>query len=134
MEYRLCVCVDENSKKSAFAFYNQQEFCVYRRVLDMEESDTCLEYVRMCETALEYFRKNMRNRYYTEHFSELLDEDRAIVLCTDRELVDAFLSYRNDGAPIPPKYESLRVRFDIWSVSFEYIPDSPLHDRTRELI
>ena len=134
MVYRLCVHIDENKKKSAFAVYNQQDFCVYKRVVDMLESNAESEYVRVCEVALAYFKKNMRNRYYTEHFCELLDEDRGVVLCSSRELADAFSSYRNDGDPIPEKYSVLKEQFDIWSISFEYTEQSPLLDRTKELI
>lgn len=134
MVYRLCVCIDENKKKSAFAVYNQQDFCVYRRVLDMLDGEYESEYVRVCEVALAYFKRNMRNRYYTEHFSELLDEDRGVVLCTLPELVDAFTEYRNDKKPIPDKYAILKEQFDIWSISFEYARESPLLDRTKELI
>ena len=134
MVYRLCVCVDPDKKKSAYAFYNQQDFCVYRRVVDMLEQDMECEYVRVCEVALAYFKKNMRNRYYTEHFSELLDEDRGVVLCTVHELAKAFDEYREEKKPIPDKYAILKQRFDIWSISFEYTQESPLLDRTKELI
>ena len=134
MIYRLCVCVDETKKKSAYAFYNQQDFCVYRRVVESTEANPELEYVRIALIALEYFRKNMRNRYYTEHFSELLDEDRGIVLCQYKELVDAFSSYRNKGEPIPEKYAPLKEQFDIWSISFEYSDGGKLADATASLI
>ena len=134
MVYRLCVCIDENKKKSAFAVYNQQDFCVYSRVVDMLESTAESEYVRVCEVALAYFKKNMRNRYYTEHFSELLDEDRGVVLCTSPELAETFCEYREEKKPIPDKYSILKEQFDIWSISFEYTEDSPLLDRTKELI
>ena len=134
MTYRLCVCIDEQSTRSAYAFYNQQDFCVYRRIVDSLENDTEREYVRVCEIALEYFRKNMRIRYYTEHFSELLDEDRGVVLCPYRELTEAFSAYRNHGTPIPEKYLPLKERFDIWSVSFEFTEKSPLIDATRALL
>lgn len=134
MTYRLCVCIDEQNARSAYAFYNQQDFCVYRRVIDSVETDTEREYVRVCEVALEYFKKNIRNRYYTEHFSELLDEDRGVVLCTYRELADAFDAYRNNAAPVPEKYLPLKERFDIWSVSFVYTEGGALIDATRALL
>ncbi|MBQ2863098.1 MAG: hypothetical protein IJE84_02890 [Clostridia bacterium] len=134
MEYRLCICVDERKGKSAFAVYNQQDFCVYRRVIDSLESDYESEYVRVCETALAYFKRNIRSRYYTEHFSELLDEDRGVVLCTLRELADAFSAYRNEKKAIPEKYALLREQFDIPTVFFEYTAESPQLDRTKELI
>ena len=134
MTYRLCVCIDKQTKKSAYAFYNQQDFCVYKRVADLVEYDAEREYVRVCLTALEYFKKNIRNRYYTEHFSELLDEDRGVVLCTVHELAKAFDEYREEKKPIPDKYAILKQRFDIWSISFEYTQESPLLDRTQEPI
>ena len=132
--YRLCVCLDKPTKKSAYAFYNQQDFCVYKRVADLVEYDAEREYVRVCLTALEYFRKNMRNRYYTEHFSELLDEDRGVVLCQYKELADAFTAYRNNGTPIPEKYTPLKEQFDIRSISFEYSDGGTLADLTASLI
>lgn len=134
MTYRLCVYVDEAKGKSAYAFYNQQDFCVYRRVVDSLEADAEREYVRACLAALEYFKKNIRSRYYTEHFSELLDEDRGVILCPYSELVDAFCAYRGDGTPIPEKYAALRGQFDIWSISFEYATEGKLIDLTRALM
>ena len=134
MEYRLCVFVDNEKKKSAYAFYNQQEFCVYKRVVDALEEDNAHEYVRVCQAALIYFCKNVKNRYYTEHFSELLDEDKGIVLSTEKAVVDAFLACRNGGAQIPRQYLPLAEYFAMPSVSFEYSPDSPLIKRTAELI
>ena len=134
MVYRLCVCVDENKKKSAFAVYNQQDFCVYKRVVDMLEEDSEREYVRVCEAALAYFKKNMRSRYYTEHFSELLDEDRGVVLCTMPALVRAFVEYREANEPIPERFAILKEQFDIWSVSFIDGRGDALIDRTRLLL
>ena len=134
MEYRLCICVDERKGKSAFAVYNQQDFCVYRRVIDSLESDAESEYVRVCEIALAYFKRNMRNRYYTEHFSELLDEDRGVVLCTYPALTEAFSKYRNEKKPIPDKYTILKEQFDIWSISFIDADEHELIRRTKELI
>ncbi len=134
MEYRLCIIIDGEKKKSAFAFYNQQDHCVYRRVADITCDDVESEYVCVCVRALEYFRKNMRNRYYTEHFSELLDEDKGRVLCSISELVDAWRSYREEKKPIAEKYLPLSEQFDLSSVLFEYCDRSELHERTKQLI
>ncbi len=134
MEYRLCVSVNEKREKSAFAFFNQQDFCVYRRVIDCTEPDAELEYVHVCALALAYFRKNMRNRYYTEHFSELLDEDRCRVLCPVRGLVDAFFEYRENSCPIPDSYAALAEQFDIPTVIFELSESSRLQSVTEKLI
>ena len=134
MDYRLCVCVDEEKKKSAFAVYNQQDLCVYRRVLDSIERDAETEYVRVCETALSYFKRNIRNRYYTEHFSELLDEDGGVLLCTVQDICNAFDAYRRGRSDIPEKYELLKEQFDIPSVRFVYAPSDELQQRTRALL
>lgn len=137
MEYRLCICTKENSAKrrqSVYAFYNQHEFCVYRRVVDALCADSEEEYVRLVPVALEYFRVNIRNRYYTEHFSELLDEDRGVVLCPYKELVSAFDGYRKNKALIPEKYEALRECFDTPTVRFEYCEHSSVSDACEAII
>ncbi len=124
MTYRLCICTDKQKGKSAYAVFNQQDLCVYRRIIDRLEEDEEREYVRVCAIALCYFCKNIKSRYYTEHFSELLDEDSGIVLCQHKELVSAFLGYRNNSIPPAEKYSPLAEMFDIRSISFEYAEQS----------
>ena len=134
MVYRICVCVDVDRSKSAYAVYNQQDFCVYKRVVDTCESDADREYIRVCDQALAYFKKNIGSRYYTEHFSELLDEDRCVVLCTMPELTEAFDAYRSRGIQLPPELEILCEHLDRSSVSFVDGTGDMLIARTKELI
>ena len=97
----------ENAKgerKSAYAFYNQHDFCVYRRVVD-SVLDGEAEFVRVAKIAVDYFIVNIRSRYYTEHFSELLSEDGGVVLCSYRGVVDAFCAYRESGVSPAPAYQ-----------------------------
>ena len=137
MDYRLCISIRENSegiRKSAYAFYNQHDFCVYRRVVDSAESDALAEYVRVAGVALSYFRINIRNRYYTEHFSELLHEDGGVVLCPYKEIVCAFTAYRNDKCKIPEEFIRLAEWFDTPSVRFDYSEESGIQKACDSLI
>ena len=136
MEYRLCISTRENSdgqRKSAFAFYNQHGFCVYKRVVDAALEGE-MEFVRIAKMAVDYFIVNIRSRYYTEHFSELLSEDGGIVLSAYQGVVDAFLSYRENGGELEDTYHPLRDIFDIPSVRFELSSGGELFDRCDALI
>ncbi len=135
--YRLCVSVKLTDKgtRFAYAFYNQHDFCVYKKTglseLLVEED----AYINVCSSALRYFTTHIRTRYYTEHFSELLDEDGGIVLCPYSEIADAFKMYR-EGRDMLKKdrYAPLYEHFDVRSISFVYEACHPLQKRTSELL
>lgn len=136
MEYRLCVSTRKSDLciEYAYAFYNQHDFCVYKK---KGVSDLCerVSYVNIILTALTYFRTHMRNRYYDEHFSELLYEDEAKVLCSDRELCDVFDAYRRGEVDIDLGiYSSLLEMFDVKSVSFVYSCEANIQKETDKLL
>ena len=77
MVYRLYVetVVCEGKTAWSYAFYNHQNFMVYKRFGQSEESDiNKLNLIVSC-TALSYFEGSIRRRYYDEHFSTRIDED-----------------------------------------------------------
>ncbi len=134
--YRLCVATEKTDSvvKYAFAFYNQHDFCVYRRVGEECGKSEREVYILKCAQALTYFLTHIRTRYYTEHFSELLDEDGGIVLCPDRTIADYAVAYREGKCAEIPEYEPLYEHFSERSVRFEYIPEHPLQKKTEELL
>ena len=77
MVYRLYVETVKKDNEIAWsdAFYNHQDFMVYKRFGKCEgltEEQTILE---VSATALTYFERSIRRRYYDEHFSTRIDED-----------------------------------------------------------
>ena len=77
MVYR---CYIETVKKDnyigwAYTFYNHQDFMVYKRFGKTESADEEKVILETAVTALTYFEKSMRRRYYDEHFSTRIDED-----------------------------------------------------------
>ncbi len=137
MVYRLCVSTSnsEQGVEYAFAFYNQHDFCVYKRKGIGTYSSERAAYIDACAVALSYFCTHIRTRYYTEHFSELLDEDEGVVLCQDALLVDVFNAYR-EGSNKEKKseYAPLYEHFDTKSLKFVLECDHALQKRTEELL
>lgn len=137
MEYRLCISTKKhgNGVRFAYAVYNHHDFCVYKRKGESECSDETSVYVSVCDTALSYFNTYIKNKYYTEHFSELLDEDGSTVLCPHKALCDAFASRRSgDAGEIAKEYAPLVSHFDTRSVRFVFSEESEIQSRTDALL
>ncbi len=77
MVYRLYLeTVKQDGKIAwAFTFYNHQDFLVYKRagVSECDREEKVI--LEQSSTALTYFEKSIRRRYYDEHFSTRIDED-----------------------------------------------------------
>jgi len=137
VNYRLCVSTKKDvcGVRFAYAVYNHHDFCVYKRKGVSEISDELSVYVSVCADAILYFNKYIKNKYYTEHFSELLDEDGSIVLCPCKELCDAFLGYRSgERCDVAEEYSALLDHFATRSVSFEFSEKSEIQSRTDALL
>ena len=136
MEYRLCISQkkEQDETKVAYAFYNQHSLCVYKKICTYTLDSADGEYAAVCAQALTYFRTFMRNRYYDEHFSELLDEDGARVLCPDRELCEYAQKVKEGAAADKCAYAPLNEFFYIKSVQFEFSADSTLQQLTDGLL
>ena len=137
MEYRLCISTKKQGDgvRFAYAVYNHHDFCVYKKKGESYDADELSVYVSVCCTALSYFNTYIKNKYYTEHFSELLDEDRSVVICPIKELCDAFLRYRSeDSKEIEAQYAHLLPHFDTRSVSFVFSDRSEIQSRTDALL
>ena len=59
----------------SYAFYNHQDFMVYKRFGKSETTDINKTILTVSAIALKYFEGSIRRRYYDEHFSTRIDED-----------------------------------------------------------
>ncbi|MBQ8836811.1 MAG: hypothetical protein IJ002_04810 [Clostridia bacterium] len=59
----------------AYAFYNHQDFMVYKRFGKSETQNVEQVILEVSTAALTYFERSIRRRYYDEHFSTRIDED-----------------------------------------------------------
>ena len=59
----------------SYAFYNHQDFMVYKRFGKSETTDINTTILTVSAIALKYFEGSIRRRYYDEHFSTRIDED-----------------------------------------------------------
>ena len=70
----------------SFAFYNHQDFMVYKRFGKSEEKEANRVILQTSLAALAYFDHSIRRRYYDEHFSTRIDEDYVTLYCQNQEI------------------------------------------------
>ena len=66
---------DNNDIGWSYAFYNHQDFMVYKKIGKYTENDVNKVILEISLEALTYFERSIRRRYYDEHFSTRIDED-----------------------------------------------------------
>ena len=100
MVYR---CYIETVKKDngigwAYTFYNHQDFMVYKRsgISDCTNEETVI--LEIAVTALTYFEKSMRRRYYDEHFSTRIDEDYVTLFTHYPKIAEVAKQCKNNDA------------------------------------
>lgn len=100
MVYRLYVeTVQESGKIGwSYAFYNHQDFMVYKRFGKSEETDMNKVILQTALTALTYFERSIRRRYYDEHFSTRIDEDYVTLFTHNPEITEAAKKFKSEEA------------------------------------
>jgi len=100
MVYRLYVeTVEQNGKIGwSYAFYNHQDFMVYKRFGCSEETDVHKVILEISTTALTYFERSIRRRYYDEHFSTRIDEDYVTLFTHDPEITKVAMQCKTEDA------------------------------------
>lgn len=91
MVYRLYVetVKQGNDIGWAYAFYNHQDFMVYKRFGKTEGADEEQVILEVSTTALTYFERSIRRRYYDEHFSTRIDEDYVTLFTEMSKIAEA---------------------------------------------
>ncbi len=82
----------------SYAFYNHQNFMVYRQFGKSEEKDVRKVVLRVCAAALKYFDHSIRRRYYDEHFSTRIDEDYVTLYTEIPEIADIANNFKATNA------------------------------------
>ena len=100
MIYRLYVeTIEQNGKIGwSYAFYNHQDFMVYKRFGKSDETDVDKVILEVSATALTYFDRSIRRRYYDEHFSTRIDEDYVTLYTHNPEIADVAKNFKSDNA------------------------------------
>lgn len=88
MIYKLYVeTVQQDSQIGwSYAFYNHQNFMVYKRFGKSDEQDVNKVILQTSLAALAYFDHSIRRRYYDEHFSTRIDEDYVTLYSKNAEI------------------------------------------------
>lgn len=99
MFYRLYVeTVEQNDETGwSYAFYNHQDFMVYKRFGKSEETDVNKVILDVSATALTYFERSIRRRYYDEHFSTRIDEDYVTLFTHYPEIADVAKKFKSEA-------------------------------------
>lgn len=100
MVYR---CYIETVKKDncvgwACTFYNHQDFMVYKCFGKEEGDNEETVILKTAATALTYFEKSMRRRYYDEHFSTRIDEDYVTLFTQCPEIAETARLFKSENA------------------------------------
>ena len=82
----------------SYAFYNHQDFMVYKRIGKSEETDINKIILETSLTALTYFERSIRRRYYDEHFSTRIDEDYVTLYTHYPKITEVAKECKNDNA------------------------------------
>ena len=100
MVYRLYVetVKQGNDIGWAYAFYNHQDFMVYKRFGKAEGADEEQVILEVSATALTYFERSIRRRYYDEHFSTRIDEDYVTLFTHYPEIAKVAEKCKSDDA------------------------------------
>ena len=100
MVYKLYVeTAFKNDKISwSYAFYNHQDFMVYKRYGISEEKDLNKVILETSVTALTYFERSIRRRYYDEHFSTRIDEDYVTLFTHNAEITEVATNFKSSEA------------------------------------
>ena len=100
MVYRLYVETAEQNGKIgwSYAFYNHQDFMVYKRFGTSEETDVNNVILEVSATALTYFERSIRRRYYDEHFSTRIDEDYVTLFTHYPQIAEIAKKFKGDDA------------------------------------
>ncbi len=100
MVYRLYVETVEKSGEIAwsYAFYNHQDFMVYKRFGKSEETDVSKVILEVSATALTYFERSIRRRYYDEHFSTRIDEDYVTLFTHSHDIARTASKFKSENA------------------------------------
>ena len=128
MVYRLYVETAKKGSKTAwaFTFYNHQDFLVYKRSGTCELQEENAVVLDISATALEYFERSMRRRYYDEHFSTRIDEDYVTLYTSVLDIVNtasaikennqnmySFCSNDNAWSRLIPFFQQKTMSFEI---------------------
>lgn len=100
MVYKLYIeTVEYNGKIGwSYAFYNHQDFMVYKQFGQSKETDINKVILEISATALTYFERSIRRRYYDEHFSTRIDEDYVTLFTHYPEIAEVAKNFKNDVA------------------------------------
>ena len=100
MVYRLYIETAERDGKIAwsYAFYNHQDFMVYKRFGESEIADVNTVILETSVTALTYFERSIRRRYYDEHFSTRIDEDYVTLFTHYPEITEVAKKFKSENA------------------------------------
>lgn len=82
----------------SYAFYNHQDFMVYKRYGKSETTDLSRTILTVSATALKYFEGSIRRRYYDEHFSTRIDEDYVTLYSHYPEMENVAKKYKTEGS------------------------------------
>ena len=82
----------------SYAFYNHQDFMVYKRFGKSVETDLNKVILEVAATALTYFERSIRRRYYDEHFSTRIDEDYVTLYTHNTEIAEVAKKFKGDNA------------------------------------
>ena len=141
MVYRLYIATIKQNDKTAwaFAFYNHQDFLVYKRTGVSEHSREEAVILEQSAVALAYFDSSMRRRYYDEHFSTRIDEDY-LTLYTElpdiakvAEIIKLDDPYKTGFIGGGEVWYTLIPFFKQRTMSFETTASDPLFLATKEL-
>ncbi len=137
MVYRLYVeTVVKNGKIAwAYTFYNHQDFMVYKRCGIGDFANEAQATLEISATALEYFEKSMRRRYYDEHFSTRIDEDYVTLYTHSDDIINRSAKVKSgDDIEIEGKvWERLLPFFVQKTMSFERSKDERFINIAKEL-
>jgi len=130
MIYRIYVSLSDNHTAFAFLIVNRQDFTVYAksgRFTSETGKGKDGAYTYACFLACDYFSKYIKKRYYTEHFSERLSEDEAL-LYTD----PAFFPL-NACSREPEIRKNLKALMEANLITFAAVDGSGFLERAKEL-
>lgn len=82
----------------SYAFYNHQDFMVYKRFGVCKDTDINKIILEISVTALTYFERSIRRRYYDEHFSTRIDEDYVTLFTHYPEIANVAKAIKGDAA------------------------------------
>ncbi|MBQ9428417.1 MAG: hypothetical protein IJU41_02600 [Clostridia bacterium] len=137
MIYRLYVETESkgNGTAWAFAFYNHQDFRIYKLIGKSESGDEKEVVLSTTARALTYFSNFIRRRYYDEHFATILDEDNVTVFTQLADLEKAKKRFPADDAGYAALWTQMKPFLERPTMFFASTPpEDLLAGQTRALL